>query len=83
MNENKAIKQNKIDENIHTCFSTQLDYLKLTHTFNFPVYSQNVHVHIVDMSSARQVWEFAQRFSQNNTLHVLVGNYRYVVAHLQ
>lgn len=25
VNENKAIKQNKIDENIHTCFSTQLD----------------------------------------------------------
>uniref|UniRef100_A0A672IMV9 Dehydrogenase/reductase (SDR family) member 12 n=1 Tax=Salarias fasciatus TaxID=181472 RepID=A0A672IMV9_SALFA len=34
----------------------------------------NVHVHIVDMSSARQVWEFAQRFSQDNALHVLINN---------
>ncbi|XP_041806551.1 dehydrogenase/reductase SDR family member 12 [Chelmon rostratus] len=36
--------------------------------------NQNVHVHIVDMSSARQVWEFAQNFSQNNTVHVLINN---------
>uniref|UniRef100_A0AAX7U3U1 Dehydrogenase/reductase (SDR family) member 12 n=1 Tax=Astatotilapia calliptera TaxID=8154 RepID=A0AAX7U3U1_ASTCA len=36
--------------------------------------NENVHVHIVDMSSARQVWEFAQSFSQNNTLHVLINN---------
>lgn len=36
--------------------------------------NQNVHVHIVDMSSARQVWEFAQSFSQNNALHVLINN---------
>ncbi|KAK5613239.1 Dehydrogenase/reductase SDR member 12 [Crenichthys baileyi] len=36
--------------------------------------NQNVHVHIVDMSSARQVWEFAQNFSQNNELHVLINN---------
>uniref|UniRef100_A0A3Q1G7E7 Dehydrogenase/reductase (SDR family) member 12 n=1 Tax=Acanthochromis polyacanthus TaxID=80966 RepID=A0A3Q1G7E7_9TELE len=36
--------------------------------------NQNVHVHIVDMSSARQVWEFAQSFSQNNTIHVLINN---------
>ncbi|KAM9710038.1 dehydrogenase/reductase SDR family member 12 [Menidia menidia] len=36
--------------------------------------NQNVHVHIVDMSSARQVWDFAQSFSQNNPLHVLVNN---------
>ncbi|XP_071390312.1 dehydrogenase/reductase SDR family member 12 isoform X1 [Centroberyx affinis] len=36
--------------------------------------NQNVHVHIVDMSSARQVWEFAQNFSQNNSLHVLINN---------
>lgn len=34
---------------------------------------QNVHIHIVDMSSARQVWEFAQNFTQNNSVHVLVG----------
>lgn len=34
---------------------------------------QNVHVHIVDMSSARQVWEFANDFMLNNTVHVLVG----------
>lgn len=39
----------------------------------FPVCSQDVHVHIVDMSSARQVWDFAQNFSQSNTVHVLVG----------
>ncbi|CAJ1079155.1 dehydrogenase/reductase SDR family member 12 [Xyrichtys novacula] len=36
--------------------------------------NQNVHVHIVDMSSAKQVWEFAQNFSQNSALHVLVNN---------
>nr|XP_046259761.1 dehydrogenase/reductase SDR family member 12 [Scatophagus argus] len=36
--------------------------------------NHNVHVHVVDMSSARQVWEFAQSFSQNNTVHVLVNN---------
>ncbi|XP_014902860.1 dehydrogenase/reductase SDR family member 12 [Poecilia latipinna] len=36
--------------------------------------NENVHVHIVDMSSARQVWEFAQSFSQNNKLHVLINN---------
>uniref|UniRef100_A0A8D2ZX73 Dehydrogenase/reductase (SDR family) member 12 n=1 Tax=Scophthalmus maximus TaxID=52904 RepID=A0A8D2ZX73_SCOMX len=36
--------------------------------------NQNVHVHIVDMSSARQVWEFAQSFSQNDTVHVLINN---------
>lgn len=36
--------------------------------------NENVHVHIVDMSSARQVWEFAHSFSQNNVLHVLINN---------
>ncbi|XP_008430813.1 dehydrogenase/reductase SDR family member 12 [Poecilia reticulata] len=36
--------------------------------------NENIHVHIVDMSSARQVWEFAQSFSQNNKLHVLINN---------
>uniref|UniRef100_A0A3B4UBA1 Dehydrogenase/reductase (SDR family) member 12 n=1 Tax=Seriola dumerili TaxID=41447 RepID=A0A3B4UBA1_SERDU len=36
--------------------------------------NQNVHVHVVDMSSARQVWEFAQNFSQNNSVHVLINN---------
>ncbi|XP_047456651.1 dehydrogenase/reductase SDR family member 12 [Mugil cephalus] len=36
--------------------------------------NQDVHVHIVDMSSARQVWEFAQSFSQNNAVHVLINN---------
>lgn len=34
---------------------------------------QNVYVHILDLSSARQVWEFANNFSINNTLHVLVS----------
>lgn len=38
-----------------------------------PLCPQNVHIHIVDMSSARQVWEFANNFSLNNTVHVLVG----------
>ncbi|KAM7380060.1 hypothetical protein PAMP_003381 [Pampus punctatissimus] len=33
--------------------------------------NEDVHVHVVDMSSAREVWEFAQNFSQNNTVHVL------------
>uniref|UniRef100_A0A8C8DNH0 Dehydrogenase/reductase (SDR family) member 12 n=1 Tax=Oryzias sinensis TaxID=183150 RepID=A0A8C8DNH0_9TELE len=36
--------------------------------------NENVHVHIVDMSSAKQVWEFAQNFSQNNKIHVLINN---------
>ncbi|KAM3607519.1 uncharacterized protein V6R79_009135 [Siganus canaliculatus] len=36
--------------------------------------NQDVHIHIVDMSSARQVWEFAQSFSQNNAIHVLINN---------
>ncbi|XP_070693696.1 dehydrogenase/reductase SDR family member 12 [Pempheris klunzingeri] len=36
--------------------------------------NQNVHVHVVDMSSARQVWEFAQSFSQSNAVHVLINN---------
>lgn len=36
--------------------------------------NQDVHIHIVDMSSMRQVWEFAETFSQNNTLHVLINN---------
>ncbi|XP_071778691.1 dehydrogenase/reductase SDR family member 12 [Centroberyx gerrardi] len=36
--------------------------------------NQNVHIHIVDMSSAKQVWEFAQNFSLNNSLHVLINN---------
>uniref|UniRef100_A0A8C7NSZ5 Dehydrogenase/reductase (SDR family) member 12 n=1 Tax=Oncorhynchus mykiss TaxID=8022 RepID=A0A8C7NSZ5_ONCMY len=35
---------------------------------------QNVHVHIVDMSSARQVWEFAESFSKSNSIHVLINN---------
>lgn len=36
--------------------------------------NQDVHVHIVDMSNMRQVWEFAESFSQSNTLHVLINN---------
>uniref|UniRef100_A0A671XD22 Dehydrogenase/reductase (SDR family) member 12 n=1 Tax=Sparus aurata TaxID=8175 RepID=A0A671XD22_SPAAU len=36
--------------------------------------NQNIHIHIVDMSSARQVWEFAQNFSQSDTVHVLINN---------
>ncbi|XP_070770542.1 dehydrogenase/reductase SDR family member 12 isoform X2 [Enoplosus armatus] len=36
--------------------------------------NQNVHIHVVDMSSARQVWDFAQNFSQSNTVHVLINN---------
>ncbi|XP_031698606.1 dehydrogenase/reductase SDR family member 12-like [Anarrhichthys ocellatus] len=35
--------------------------------------NQNVHVHIVDMSNARQVWEFTQSFSESSSVHVLVG----------
>lgn len=34
---------------------------------------QNVYVHILDLSSARQVWEFANNFSINHTVHVLVS----------
>ncbi|CAL8320282.1 unnamed protein product [Merluccius merluccius] len=36
--------------------------------------NQDVHVHILDMSSPRQVWEFAQNFTQKNTVHVLINN---------
>ncbi|XP_041662204.1 dehydrogenase/reductase SDR family member 12 [Cheilinus undulatus] len=36
--------------------------------------NQDVHVHILDMSSLRQVWEFAQNFSQSSALHVLINN---------
>ncbi|XP_034430657.1 dehydrogenase/reductase SDR family member 12 isoform X1 [Hippoglossus hippoglossus] len=36
--------------------------------------NENVHVHVVDMSSARQVWEFAQSFSQTDAVHVLINN---------
>ncbi|XP_054643169.1 dehydrogenase/reductase SDR family member 12 isoform X2 [Dunckerocampus dactyliophorus] len=36
--------------------------------------NQNVHVHVVDMSCARQVWEFAQNFVQSNVLNVLINN---------
>ncbi|CAL8389178.1 dehydrogenase/reductase SDR family member 12 [Gadus morhua] len=36
--------------------------------------NQNVHVHIVDMSSALQVWKFAQNFSQENSVNVLINN---------
>ncbi|GAA6225220.1 dehydrogenase/reductase SDR family member 12 isoform X1 [Lates japonicus] len=36
--------------------------------------NQKVYVHVVDMSSAKQVWEFAQNFSQNNAVHVLINN---------
>ncbi|XP_072542759.1 dehydrogenase/reductase SDR family member 12 [Salminus brasiliensis] len=36
--------------------------------------NENVHVHIVDMSSPRQVWEFASAFGQNHSVHVLINN---------
>uniref|UniRef100_A0A8C2DTT3 Dehydrogenase/reductase (SDR family) member 12 n=2 Tax=Cyprinus carpio TaxID=7962 RepID=A0A8C2DTT3_CYPCA len=36
--------------------------------------NENVHVHLVDMSSPRKVWEFASGFSQNHNLHVLINN---------
>ena len=58
-----------------------ISHMNLNWTF-FPVFLwlgilifQNVHIHIVDMSSALQVWEFAQNFSQENTVNVLVGSF--------
>nr|XP_057938697.1 dehydrogenase/reductase SDR family member 12 [Doryrhamphus excisus] len=36
--------------------------------------NQNVHVHVVDMSCARDVWQFAESFVQGNALHVLINN---------
>ncbi|KAL4609087.1 dehydrogenase/reductase SDR family member 12 [Arapaima gigas] len=36
--------------------------------------NENVHIHLLDMSSPRQVWEFAENFKKNNSLHVLVNN---------
>ncbi|KAG7331439.1 hypothetical protein KOW79_005408 [Hemibagrus wyckioides] len=35
---------------------------------------QNVHVHIVDMSSPRALWEFAGSFTQSHSLNVLINN---------
>ncbi|XP_061089848.1 dehydrogenase/reductase SDR family member 12-like isoform X2 [Conger conger] len=36
--------------------------------------NQNVHVHLLDMSCPRRVWEFAQSFQENHSLHVLINN---------
>ncbi|XP_026766830.2 dehydrogenase/reductase SDR family member 12 [Pangasianodon hypophthalmus] len=36
--------------------------------------NENVHVHIVDMSSPRGLWEFASSFTQNHSVHVLINN---------
>ncbi|XP_066542776.1 dehydrogenase/reductase SDR family member 12 [Hoplias malabaricus] len=36
--------------------------------------NENIHVHIVDMSSPRQVWDFARTFSQNHSVNVLINN---------
>ncbi|KAL2103134.1 hypothetical protein ACEWY4_000002 [Coilia grayii] len=36
--------------------------------------NQDVHVHIVDLSSPRQVWEFAAEFTQKHNVDVLVNN---------
>ncbi|KAG5282821.1 hypothetical protein AALO_G00034980 [Alosa alosa] len=36
--------------------------------------NQEVHVHIVDMSSPKQVWEFAIGFTQKHSINVLVNN---------
>uniref|UniRef100_A0A8B9GYH0 Dehydrogenase/reductase (SDR family) member 12 n=1 Tax=Astyanax mexicanus TaxID=7994 RepID=A0A8B9GYH0_ASTMX len=36
--------------------------------------NEKIHVHIVDMSSPRQVWEFASGFSQNHSVNVLINN---------
>lgn len=52
-------------------------YIVVLNTCNIYTYClcfQNVYVHILDLSSARQVWEFANNFSINNTVHVLVSD---------
>ncbi|KAG7463602.1 hypothetical protein MATL_G00178290 [Megalops atlanticus] len=36
--------------------------------------NEDVHVHLLDMASPRHVWEFAESFQQNNSLHVLINN---------
>ncbi|KAK9969250.1 hypothetical protein ABG768_027443 [Culter alburnus] len=36
--------------------------------------NENVHIHLVDMSSPRRVWEFANGFSQKHNLHALINN---------
>lgn len=42
--------------------------------FLFCFFSQEVHVHIVDLSETRKVWEFAEAFKkQHPSLNVLVG----------
>ncbi|XP_061782150.1 dehydrogenase/reductase SDR family member 12 isoform X3 [Nerophis lumbriciformis] len=36
--------------------------------------NQNIHVHVVDMSCAKHLWDFAQSFVQSNVLNVLINN---------
>ncbi|KAK3543618.1 hypothetical protein QTP70_025013 [Hemibagrus guttatus] len=36
--------------------------------------NENVHVHIVDMSSPRALWEFAGSFTQSHSVNVLINN---------
>lgn len=43
------------------------------------LFFQNVHVHIVDMSSPRGLWEFASSFTQDHSVHVLVSVFRVLV----
>lgn len=36
--------------------------------------NENVHVHIVDMSNPRALWEFASLFAQKHSVNVLINN---------
>ncbi|KAM4700743.1 dehydrogenase/reductase SDR family member 12 [Discoglossus pictus] len=36
--------------------------------------NQNISVHLLDMSSPKAIWEFAEKFKSENKLHVLINN---------
>ncbi|MBN3305490.1 DHR12 reductase, partial [Amia calva] len=36
--------------------------------------NENVHVHILDLSSPGRIWEFAENFTKENSLNVLINN---------
>lgn len=72
---------NVVPQSLDTVWSAE--YLKKTSLTVVNLHFQNVHIHIVDMSSARQVWEFAQNFVRSNAVHVLVSTLRPVSVNLQ
>ncbi|KAG9491867.1 dehydrogenase/reductase SDR family member 12 [Eleutherodactylus coqui] len=43
--------------------------------------SQNILVHLLDISNPKEVWEFAERFKTEHRLHVLINNAGCMVNH--